>query len=415
MAERWIEEMIARNSVPAPALAKTADAPTGPGICGTAQAITSPAPRARRKSKPRGLTPISPPCPADNDTARLPAQPPAKRATAPSVPVTFAFANVASEPVEWLWPGWVPMGKVTVMVGAGDLGKSLLLLDLAARISTTGVMPDGSQGCAGTVVIVSGQDGARDTVRPRLEAAVANLDSVISMTHVLEGERERSLELQDDLSHVEGTMQKHDPRLLILDPLLVFGAQAGKVLGRLGKAAEKQRCAIVCVIPGNGILGQARAGLVAAQDPDDEGLRILSVSKSNLAVKPQSLKWKIEPAGAVCRVAWLGASPYTASQLSGPPPTKAVQEAKEDLKQKVHQAKELLRGILKWGRKPARECKKLGADGGFSARTMERAARELELVVTIERDYMTDGRRFMWAPKDWRGGEVVVKASELTA
>src|SRR5947199_9749148 len=81
-----------------------------------------------------------------------------------SVPSTidkaWNFRDIESKPVEWLWPGWVPLGKIIVLGGQADVGKSTLLLDLAARVSATGLMPDSTQGSAGNVVIMSAQDGA---------------------------------------------------------------------------------------------------------------------------------------------------------------------------------------------------------------------------------------------------------------
>ena len=46
-----------------------------------------------------------------------------------------------------------------------------LLLDLAARVSRDGVMPDGSVGPVGGSVILSAEDGDEDTIKPRLVAA----------------------------------------------------------------------------------------------------------------------------------------------------------------------------------------------------------------------------------------------------
>src|SRR5205823_6553945 len=78
-----------------------------------------------------------------------PAAPPAPRAH------TRRFADIQRQPVQWLWPGWIPLGKLTLLDGDPGLGKSTLLLDLAARVSRDGVMPDGSRGTSGAVVLLS--------------------------------------------------------------------------------------------------------------------------------------------------------------------------------------------------------------------------------------------------------------------
>jgi hypothetical protein len=50
--------------------------------------------------------------------------------------------NVARRGIDWLWPGRIPIGKVTLLVGDQGLGKSLVTLDLAARVSTGAPWPD---------------------------------------------------------------------------------------------------------------------------------------------------------------------------------------------------------------------------------------------------------------------------------
>src|SRR5262245_45982562 len=82
----------------------------------------------------------------------------------------------------WLWHGYFPLCKLVLLDGDPGLGKSLLLIDLAAIVSTHGTMPDGSQGIKGDILILSGEDGAADTIRPRLRVAGANLDKV----HILD-------------------------------------------------------------------------------------------------------------------------------------------------------------------------------------------------------------------------------------
>ncbi|MGI8587805.1 MAG: AAA family ATPase [Chloroflexia bacterium] len=45
-------------------------------------------------------------------------------------------ANVQAEAVRWLWPSRIPLGMFSIIDGDPGLGKSLLTLDLAARLTT---------------------------------------------------------------------------------------------------------------------------------------------------------------------------------------------------------------------------------------------------------------------------------------
>jgi hypothetical protein len=63
-----------------------------------------------------------------------------------SVPHFVRSAEVRAEPVHWLWPGYIPAGKLTLLDGDPGLGKSLISIDLAARLSTGRPLPDGSGG-----------------------------------------------------------------------------------------------------------------------------------------------------------------------------------------------------------------------------------------------------------------------------
>lgn len=100
-----------------------------------------------------------------------------------------AAVNIPVEKIQWIWPGWLPRAKLSILAGAGGCGKTTLAISLAARLSRGADWPDGSIGdAAGNVVIWSGEDGIADTIIPRLIAADADLNRV----HVIEGLRDQS-------------------------------------------------------------------------------------------------------------------------------------------------------------------------------------------------------------------------------
>lgn len=142
------------------------------------------------------------------------------------------MGNVRPEPVKWLWPGRIPFGKLTILDGDPGLGKSLLSLDLAARVSTGRPMPDGTKsdlsGPAG-VVLLSAEDDPADTIRPRLDAAGANCDRVVLVPAIVESiERDghrierRRLPTLADVGAIRDTVVAEGAKLLIVDPIAAY-------------------------------------------------------------------------------------------------------------------------------------------------------------------------------------------------
>jgi len=92
--------------------------------------------------------------------------------TATPTPELGTFLSDVQElPLHWLWEKRILRGKITLLDGDPDLGKSLITLDLAARVTTGRPMPDGTPGIQGNVILVAPEDDAADTIKPRVLAA----------------------------------------------------------------------------------------------------------------------------------------------------------------------------------------------------------------------------------------------------
>ena len=79
-------------------------------------------------------------------------------------------STIEAKPITWIWSGFIPQNKLTLLAGAGGTGKSTLAFNFAATVSNAGMWPDGSRcNAAGNVLIWSSEDDASDTVLPRLE------------------------------------------------------------------------------------------------------------------------------------------------------------------------------------------------------------------------------------------------------
>ena len=58
--------------------------------------------------------------------------------------VTLATASVELGNVRWLWPGWIPMGAVSMIIGNSGVGKSHVVLRIAQSVISGEPWPDGS-------------------------------------------------------------------------------------------------------------------------------------------------------------------------------------------------------------------------------------------------------------------------------
>lgn len=123
------------------------------------------------------------------------------------------FSDINPEPLRWLWPGRIPLGKLMVIAGDAGLGKSLLTIDIAARVSNGAAFPDGAACAQGSVIFLSAEDDAADTIRPRLDAAGAD----VSRIHLLEAVRnvmadgksvETSFNLERDVPALEDALRQ---------------------------------------------------------------------------------------------------------------------------------------------------------------------------------------------------------------
>jgi hypothetical protein len=87
------------------------------------------------------------------------------------------LANVEPVPVDWLWQDRLARGHLTLLASDPGMGKSQITIDLAARLSKGAHWPLGPTMKAASTIFLCSEDSIADTIRPRAEAAGANLDN----------------------------------------------------------------------------------------------------------------------------------------------------------------------------------------------------------------------------------------------
>ena len=305
------------------------------------------------------------------------------------LPAGKPLSEIEPELVEWLWPRRIPKGKITVLDGDPDNGKSVLTTDLAARVTAGLDLPDGTPMEAAGAVIVSAEDGASDTIRPRFDAAG--------------GDPKRALLLGDDepfaipahIPRLERAVKQVGAALVVIDPIMAFlsgdvnsnrDQDVRRALTPLKRMAEWTGAAVVLVRHLNktqggnplyrgggsiGIIGAARSGMVVGPHPDSDDLRVLAGQKNNLSLPPRSLAYKIETAkSGAARIVYRGYSEATAAQLLRVPED-------EEEKSALTEAKEFLLSELARAPVSAKAIKKSAREAEITERTLRRAKQVL--------------------------------------
>ncbi len=267
----------------------------------------------------------------------------------PSEEHGILFSRIKSEQLHWLWEKRIPRGKLTTLDGDPGLGKSLLTLDLAARITTGRPMPDGTPGVKGSVLLVALEDNASDTIKPRIEAAGADPSQIrlLNFVRLRDPEtgrtRPSSLTLSDHFYPFAETILRTSPTLVIIDPLVTaLGSRISvyndqkirETLTRLANLAGHTNCTILIVrhlnkgSSGNplyrgggsiGVIGTVRSGLLVIQHPADEKQRLLVPIKNNYSERASNLTYQvIANERGIPSIQWLGANNYPVAPLLRP-------------------------------------------------------------------------------------------------
>lgn len=135
--------------------------------------------------------------------------------------LTICAADIEPEQVEWLVDQSFPLGMMALIGGQPGLGKSQISINLAAGVTTGKGLPGaGGFNNLGSVIILANEDDAARTIRPRLDAAGADITKV----HIVEGvAREGAdvdmFQLDQDMADLrERALQIGDVKLIIIDP-----------------------------------------------------------------------------------------------------------------------------------------------------------------------------------------------------
>ena len=305
----------------------------------------------------------------------------------PSKPETvkiIRMSDVELTPVEWLWKPYLPFGKLSVLQGNPDEGKTYFAMHLAAACTNGKLLPNMEHMEPFNVIYQTAEDGLSDTVKPRLIEAGADLDRVLVID-----DSEVQLTLSDE--RIEKAIIENNARLVIIDPIQAYlGAdvdmnranEVRPIFMRLGQVAQRTGCAILLIGHLNKAAGMqslqrglgsidiaaaVRSVMFIGKLKHDPTMRILTHEKSSIAPPGVSLAFSLGDEGGF---RWVGEYDITADEmLSGIEPQRET---------KTQQAKDLICTLLAGGKQVLSEdIDKAALERGIPGRTVRDAKREL--------------------------------------
>ncbi|MGF6726716.1 putative DNA primase/helicase [Paraburkholderia sp. GAS41] len=317
--------------------------------------------------------------------------------------VIVSGSELTPEPVRWLWPNWLALGKLHLLAGAPGQGKTTIAINFAATVTSGGRWADGSRCAPGNVLIWSGEDDPGDTLLPRLLAAGADASRVFFVT----GSRVNGEVLSFDPSREMLALQEHvarigNVRLIIVDPIVAAVAgdshkntETRRSLQPLVDLADSSEAALLGIThfskggqggdPSQRVVGSiaftavARVVMVAAKVKGDEGedRRILARAKSNIGPDNGGFEYHLEqseplPGILASSVAWGPPVEGAARELLSDP-----NESDDEPSSALDGATDFLKQVLGGDVVPVKSIEVEAKDAGISWRTARRAADKL--------------------------------------
>jgi archaellum biogenesis ATPase FlaH len=297
------------------------------------------------------------------------------------------MSDIAIEEVKWLFYPFIPFGKITIIQGDPGEGKTTLVLQIIARLTTGRSITDDdtSTECLEpmNVIYQTAEDGLGDTIKPRLLEAHADCSRVLVID-----DKDKILTMMDD--RLEEAIKNTGAKLVVLDPIQGFlGAdidmhranEIRPVMKHLSDIAAKYQCAVILIghmnkcsqskaaYKGLGSIdfsAAARSVLLVGRVKNEPETRVICQIKSSLAPEAKSIAFKLSNDDGF---RWIGEYDITADDLL----------AGKSKSSKVTDAAEFLESILQHGMLPQKEIMELAESQNITNATLRRAKDMLEL------------------------------------
>ena len=340
------------------------------------------------------------------------------------------LSDIPARPIHWLWPQRFARGKLSLIVGSPGLGKSQVCSSLTAVVTRANQWPvDRVRAELGSVVILSAEDDAPDTIRPRLEAAGADISRVYILQAVMQihengDDQQRAFNLTADVAKLAALCEEiGDVSMVIIDPITAYlgatdshkNAEVRATLAPLQDFAARQSIAVLAVthltktqgvdalqrVQGSvAFAAAARAVWGVVKDKDDPQRRLFLPLKNNLGTDTGGFAYRVEsfilegtdPPIGTSHVMWEDELINTTADEAFGAMAKDFNEQSD-----INDAKDFLREVLRDGRVASPQIEKDAKGAGLAWATVRRAQKDMQ-IVPIREGFGKDGKWYWQLP-----------------
>ena len=318
------------------------------------------------------------------------------------------YSYITPRPISWIWYPYIPAGKITVVQGDPGDGKSTMMIHIISEISKGGILPDGNEyGRPHRVIYQCSEDGAKDTIKPRLEEYGADCKNIA----FIDEETHSGLTLDDE--RIREAIIQFKPWMVVMDPIqsyiesssdLIMATKARRLMKRIGLWATTYNCAIVLIghlnknegskglYRGLGSIDVSAAARSVLQIERSGDIRTVKQIKNNLAPSGVDFKFEIKQDTGFH---WLGKDESKKAEETIEVPTfQSLPKNKHEL------AAYLLKDLLENGIAAASEVKELMQKYDIGEKTMQ------EVKMTLGIRSVRRMRKWYWVSPDLIDEEV---------
>lgn len=335
--------------------------------------------------------------------------------------------DIEPENQPWLWPNVIPLEAFTLFAGIGSLGKSQLLMFIAAHVSNGKPFQAGGlthQLPQGSVIILSAEDSQRYALSPRLRSLGADTKKIHKIKSIVKSNdpfKKRLMSLDSDLKLLKNTLislkEKDQPvKLIIIDPVINFigkikdyvNTEVSNFLFGLTELAEEFNLAIILnkhlrkkdsasigsamdEISGTSAWSTtARQVWIICRDHEDKKKILFLDGKSNIKEQMTGMAFKIQSTEVsnknnqiikTSQIAWL-------DDVITITPDEAVNEDKYE-KNKTQQSVDfIINHLQKYGQSVQKHIEEAALKSGLKERTFNNA---VQILRKDERIKITNG------------------------